>query len=120
MGLWGILFELARAVVPHAAPHVARAVVDAAKERRGGAYQRPQPANQPSNESLATAITDLERRLTIAEDRASDAEEELQAAHREIAEQWQRARKIAVGLIVWNGVFTLTLIGIVIYLLVRK
>jgi hypothetical protein len=120
MGLWAVLLELARAVVPHAAPHVARAVVDAAKERRAGAYRRPQSGNQPSNESLATAITDLERRLTIAEDRATDAEEKLDAAQREMAAQWQNARKIAIGLIVWNGAFTLTLIGIVIYLLVRK
>lgn len=121
MGFWGVLFELARAVVPHAAPHVARAVVDAAKERRANAAGAgPRPADQPGNESLLEALSYLDQRITIAEGRAAEAEEKLLAAERQMTERWEYARKLAIGLIAWNGVVTATLIALVIYMLVRR
>lgn len=121
MGFWGVLLELARAVVPHAAPHVARAVVDAAKERRATnpSFRTPS-AGQPSNQSLADAISYLERRLAAAEDKSQAAEERLLTMEREAAERWEYARKLAMGLIVWNGLVTATLIAMVIYLAVRR
>jgi hypothetical protein len=120
MGFWGVLLELARAVVPHAAPHVARVVVDAAKERRAasaaGSSQRP---DQPSNEALAEAITYLERRLSVAEEKASELEGKLLASENRMEERWQYARKLAIGAIAWNAVITALLIAILIYMLLR-
>ncbi|HLW54994.1 MAG TPA: hypothetical protein VKW06_19325 [Candidatus Angelobacter sp.] len=117
MAFWGILLELARAVVPHAAPHVARAVVDAAKERRAGTG--PRPASQPSNQSLADAISYLEGRLSSVEEKAVDLQEKLEAVEKHAAERWEYARKLAIGLLVWNGIVTAALLTIVIFMLVR-
>lgn len=119
MGFWGVLFELARAVVPHAAPHVARAVVDAAKERRGTAAGS-RSADQPTNQSLAEALSYLDHRITIAEGRAAEAEEKLLAAERQMAERWEYARKLAIGLMAWNGIVTAALIAIIIFILLRR
>lgn len=121
MGIWSVLWELARAVVPHAAPHVARAVVDAARERRSaGSSQTSQSENQPSNESLAQAISDLERHIVAAEERSAELEEKLLAVRSEIAERWQYAHKLALGLIAWNAAVTIALMVMVIYALTRK
>lgn len=122
MGLWGILLEIARAVVPHAAPHVARAVVDAAKERRAaGEAGRTLPSAQPSNESLAGALVYLEQRLSAAEERAATAEQRLALAEAEMADKWAYARKWAIGLLVWNALVTAALLSlIVILILVRR
>ena len=120
MGFWGVLLELARAVVPHAAPHVARAVVDAAKERRAANARDGSPsADQPSNESLAEAISYLERRLIMVEERAAALEERLLASEKQMIERWLYFRRIAIGLIVWNGTATAALLAIAIYLLAR-
>jgi hypothetical protein len=120
MGFWGVLLELARAVVPHAAPHVARAVVDAAKERRAAsAAGNSRSVDQPSNESLAEAISYLERRLSVVEEKASELEEKFLAAEARMAKRWEDARKLAIGVIAWNAVVTALLIAIVIYALLR-
>jgi hypothetical protein len=117
MGLWGVLFEIAKAVVPHAAPHVARAVVDAAKDRRAaGETARTQDALQPTNADLAAALNYLEQRLSAAEERAATAEQQLTLAEARMADQWATARKWAIALLVWNGAVTAGLIWLVILL----
>lgn len=107
MGLWGLLFEVVKAVVPHTAPHVARAVVNAAKERREA---RTLPGTQPSNESLAGAISYLEQRLSAAEERAAAAEQRLSLAEARMADKWASARKWGIALLAWNAVVTAGLI----------
>ena len=117
MGLWGVLFEIAKAVVPHAAPHVARAVVDAAKDRRAaGEAARTQPGLQPTNTDLAAALNYLEQRLSAAEERAATAEQKLSLAQARMADQWAMARKWAIALLAWNGAVTVGLIWLVVLL----
>jgi hypothetical protein len=114
MGFWSILLEIARAVAPHA-PHVARAVADAAKEHRtASTATRPETLPKPSNQELADAIGDLEKRLSAAEEKAEIAEQQLALAEARIADQWITARKWAIGLLVWNAVETAGLIVLVI------
>lgn len=120
MGFWGVLLELARVVVPHAAPHVARAVVDRAKERRAAESSRPAETHQPSNESLALAITYLEHRLSIAEEKASAAEELRIASEAQAAERWMQAKKVFTALIAWNALVTASLVALLIYIVVRR
>lgn len=121
MGFWGVLLELARAVVPHAAPHVARAVVDAAKERRAASSgANSSRAAQPTNETLAEAINYLERRLNAADEKTAELDERLAASQRETAARWQSARKLVLALIGWNVGITAALIGVVIYILIRR
>jgi hypothetical protein len=117
MGIWGVLWELARAVVPHAAPHVARAVADRAKERRAvGDGARTLTVPQPSNETLAAALSDHERRLSDAEERAAATEQKLDLTEARMADQWLAARKWAMILIAWNAVVTVALIVLIIML----
>jgi hypothetical protein len=113
MGLWGVLLEFARAVVPHAAPHVARAVVDAAKERRAAAEAA---RTEPSTEDLAGALTYLEQRLSAAEEKAATAEQRLSLIQAQMAGEWAIARKWLIGLLVWNAVVTAGLIWLIIVL----
>jgi hypothetical protein len=111
MGIWGVLWELARAVVPHAAPHVARAVADAAKERRAASeVARTLTVPQPSNEDLAAALSDLEHRFSMAEDRAVAAEQKLAQAEARMTEQWAEGRKWAIVFLAWNAAVTVALI----------
>jgi hypothetical protein len=120
MGLWGVLWELARAVVPHAAPHVARAVADAAKERRAaGETTRTLTVPQPSNQDLAAALSDLAHRFLDAEERVIAAEQKVSLLEERIADQWTAARKWLIALLVWNGAVTLALI-LLIVLLARR
>jgi hypothetical protein len=115
MGFWGIMWELARAVVPHAAPHVARVVADAAKERRAaGEAARTLTVPQPSNEALAAAVSDLEYRLSAAEERAATAEQRLSQADARLAGQWVAVRKWALILLAWNAAVTAALIALII------
>jgi hypothetical protein len=117
MGLWGVLFELAKAVVPHAAPHVARAVVEAAKDRRAASeIVRTQESLQPTNADLAAALNYLEQRLSAVEERAATAEQKLSLAQARMADQWATARKWAIALLAWNGALTVGLIWLVIIL----
>src|SRR5579864_6090133 len=122
MGFWGVLLELARAVVPHAAPHVARAVVDRAKERRAASDSaRREEPNQPSNESLASAISYLEQRLAAAEEKTGAVEERMRAQERHVTDRWNKAKRLFIGLIVWNAAVTAALIVVLFYVvLVRK
>jgi hypothetical protein len=115
MGFWGVLWELARVVVPHAAPHVARAVADAAKERRAASEAaRTLTVPQPRNEDLAAALSDLEHRLSIAEERAEAAEQKLSLAEARMADQWAAARKFAILLLVWNAAVTVAMITLLV------
>jgi hypothetical protein len=121
MGFWGVLLELARAVVPHAAPHVARAVVARAKERRAASESASlETPNQPSNESLASAISYLEKRLAAAEEKAAAVEEQMRAQERYALDRWNKARKLFIGLMVWNAAATAALIAVLVYLVSRK
>lgn len=120
MGFWGVLLELARAVVPHAAPHVARAVVDRAKERRAAESSRSTETPQPSNESLAHAISYLEHRLAVTEEKASAAEELRIASEARAAERWTRTKKVLTALIAWNAIVTAGLAALLIYILVHR
>lgn len=120
MGFWGILWEITKAVVPHTAPHVVRAVADRGRERR--AARQPE-VQQPSPEDLAGAISYLERRLSAAEeraatadDKASLAEERLALAEARMADKWALAAKWMLALLAWNAVLT----GILIYLLIVR
>ena len=116
MGLWGVLLEIAKAVVPHAAPHVARAVVDAAKDRRAASETVRTQEGQPTNADLAAALNYLEQRLSAAEERAATAEQKLSLAQARMADQWAAARKWAIALLAWNGAVTVGLIWLVVLL----
>src|SRR5262245_58459737 len=117
MGLWGVLLEIAKAVAPHAAPHVARAVVDAAKDRRAASEaQRTPDGLQPTAADLAAALTYLDQRLSAAEERAATAEQKLSLAEARMADQWATARKWASALLAWNGVVTAVLIWLLVLL----
>jgi hypothetical protein len=116
MGLWGVLLEIARVVVPHAAPHVARAVVDAAKERRAASEAA---RIEPSTEDLAGALSYLEQRLSAAEEKAATAERNLSLAQAQMADEWAMARKWLIGLLVWNALVTAGLIWLIV-MLARK
>jgi len=120
MGFWSILWEIARVVVPHTAPHVARAVADRTRERR--LAREPQP-DQPSTKDLAGAMAYLEKRLSVAEeragaaeDKASQAEEKLALAEARMAEKWALAAKLLLALLIWNVVIT----AILIYMLIAR
>jgi len=120
MGFWSILWEIARVVVPHTAPHVARAVADRTRERR--AARVPEP-DQPSAKDLASAISYLEKRLSAAEERAaaaeekaSLAEEKLVLAEARMADKWALAAKWMLALLIWNAVIT----AILIYVLIAR
>jgi hypothetical protein len=120
VGFWTILWEIARAVVPHTAPHVVRAVADRNKERRAAREKDP---NQPSAGDLAGAISYLDQRLSAAEEhaaaageRAAAAEERLAVAEAQMADKWAAAGKWMIALLAWNLVIT----GLVIYLLFAR
>lgn len=119
MGLWSVLLEIAKAVAPHAAPHVARAVVDRVKER-GAAVEtaRSESGLEPTNQNLADAVTYLDQRLSATEDRAAVAEQKLALVEARTADQWTSARKWAIGLLAWNVVVTAALI--VLFVLVAR
>ena len=117
MGLWGVLWEILKAVGPHAAPHVARAV----NERRAAhkAEQRVQAVAHNMAEGLATLeerVAAAETQSVAAEERAVAAEEKLSLAQSQMAEQWTATRKWMLALLVWNAVLT----AILIYVLVAR
>ncbi|HEY6271270.1 MAG TPA: hypothetical protein VIX19_04650 [Terriglobales bacterium] len=111
--------EIAKAVVPHAAPHVARAVVDAAKDRRAADAARADVSLQPTNQNIADALTYLEQRLSSADEKAAVAEQKLSLAEARMADRWATARKWAIVLLVWNTLTTAALI-VLITLLARR
>jgi hypothetical protein len=108
MGLWGVLFEIVKAVAPHAAPHVTKAVVNAAKDRR--ASKAEPEITTLSNEELASLLAALERRLTVAETREAAAEHDLEALQAEFAQKWKTASMLVMSLLAWNVLVSLLLI----------
>jgi hypothetical protein len=116
MGLWGVLWEIFKVVVPHTAPHVARAVRN--RQTAGIAERRAQAVAQgfaTMEERLAAA----EEKAAAAETSAAVAEERAAAAEDRLAQaqaQWNTVRKWMLALLVWNAVLT----AILIYVLVVR
>ena len=108
MGLWGVLFEIVKAVAPHAAPHVTKAVVNAAKDRMGG--KAAPEITTLSNEELASLLAALERRVTVAETREAAAEQDLETTQTEFARRWKTASILVVALLVWNALLTVLVV----------
>ena len=108
MGLWGLLADIAKALAPHAAPHVAKGIMDAAKDRIG-----PSNATKLAEETsaeLGRQISALQDRLSAAEDRAAAAEARTLATEAELAAQQEQFRKWIIMLLSWNAVVTILLI----------
>lgn len=113
MGLWSLLAEIAKALVPHAAPHVARGVVTLAKDRIGplAASRRVEEARvEEAKAELGRQLSDLQERLAAAEDRAATAEARALAAEAEFAAQLQQLRRWILALLAWNVVVTILVI----------
>lgn len=108
MGLWGVLFEIVKAVAPHAAPHVTKAVVNAAKDRRASKAE-PEIAAL-SNEELASLLAALERRVTVAETREAAAEQDMESIQAEFMRRWKTASILVIGLLAWNVVLTVLVV----------
>ena len=108
MGLWGLLADIAKALAPHAAPHVAKGIVAAAKDRIGpsSAIKRA----EETKDELDRQISALQQRLSSAEDRLATAENRALAAETQLAVQWQQFRKWLFVLLGWNILFTILLI----------
>jgi hypothetical protein len=119
MGLWGVLWEIVKAIGPHAAPHVARAMT-----QRKTAAAEVARRTRAAVEEVAQEFTTLEQRVAAAEaraiaaesssiaaeDRAAAAEEKLALTQAQIADQWTKARKWFIAVVVWNAVVTAVLI----------
>src|SRR5262249_14918449 len=124
MGLWGVLWEIFKVVVPHTAPHVARAVRD--RQTAGLAQRRAQAAAKEIAQGFATMEERLaaaeekadaaERSSAAAEERAAAAEGKLALALAQSAGRWNAVRKWMLALLVWNAVLT----AILIFLLVAR
>jgi hypothetical protein len=118
MGLWGVLWEIVKAVGPHAAPHVARAMTQrkntAESDRRTHAavkeiaqeFSTLEERVQASEERVAAA----ERNSIAAEERAAAAEEKLTLTQAQMAVQWSAVRKWFIILLAWNALVTALLI----------
>lgn len=116
MGLWGVLLEIVRAVTPHAAPHVAKVVVDAARERMSSREKQQDCAAQEISE-LTSRLELLEERAMAADQRAAEAEERMVRLQAESARKWASVRLWLLALLAWNAALT----GLVIYFaLARK
>jgi t-SNARE complex subunit (syntaxin) len=125
MGFWGVLWEIVKAVGPHAAPHVARAVAgrkpvtvtdrraQAAAEKIG--YMAQGLATVEERLAAAEARAEAaDRNATDAADRVAAAEDKLSQAEAQFTDSWKAARKWMLALFVWNAV----IMGILIYLVV--
>jgi hypothetical protein len=113
MGLWGVLIDILKTAATHAAPHVAKSAVDMARERMA--------ANDGARAGAATGdlnnvLAAFDQRVTVAEQRAAAAEEQLTAVQEFFARKWASARIWVIALLVWNGLLT----GLLIYLLVAR
>jgi len=116
MGLWGVLLEIVRAVTPHAAPHVAKVVVDAARERMSSREKQEDSAAQEIS-GLICRLELLEQRAIAADQRAAQAEEQLARVQAEQTRKWASVRLWLIALLAWNAALT----GLVIYFaLARK
>ena len=108
MGFWGLLADIARVLAPHAAPHVAKGIVNVAKDRIG-----PSSASKRAEETageLGRQISALQDRLSAAEDRAAAAESRTLAAEAELVAQQEQFRKWLIVLLSWNALLTILLI----------
>jgi hypothetical protein len=108
MGFWNLLGTIARAVAPHAAPHLSKAVVDAARERMGS-----RNANQPQDvnvDDLNRALATFHERLTVAEERASALETRTILAEAEVVRQRAQIKIWVVSLLAWNLLLTVLVI----------
>src|SRR5215472_4896199 len=123
MGLWGVLWEIFKVVVPHTAPHVARAVT---RQTAGIAERRAQAAAKEIAQGFATMEERLaaaeekaaaaESSAAAAEERAAAADDRLAQAQAQMAEQWNAVRKWMLALLVWNAALT----AVLIYVLVAR
>ena len=119
MGLWGVLWEIVKAIGPHAAPHVARAMT-----QRKAATAEAERRTRAAVEEVAQEFSTLEQRVQAAEmravaaestsiaaeERAAAAEEKLALTQAQIADQWTAVRKWFIILLAWNAVVTALLI----------
>ncbi|PYP85813.1 MAG: hypothetical protein DMG65_19945 [Candidatus Angelobacter sp. Gp1-AA117] len=110
MGFWGLLADIAKALAPHAAPHVAKGVVSIAKDRMGnsGGSRR---AEETATE-LGRQVVALQDRLSAVEDRAAAAEARTLAAEAELAAQHEQFKKWLIVLLGWNALLTILLIAL--------
>jgi hypothetical protein len=106
MGLWGVLWEIVKAVAPHTVPHVARAMTNAAKDRR--VEQARLPAAPVDD--LYGRVDSLEQRLEAAERRAATAEMRLAAYLDEFSRKWESSRKWIIALLAWSALLTAALL----------
>ena len=118
MGFWGVLWEIVKAVGPHAAPHVARAMTQrktvAESDQRTRAAVKEIAQEFSTLEQRVQAAEDradaAERNSIAAEERAAAAEEKLTVTQAQMADQWAAARKWFIALLAWNAVVTILLI----------
>jgi septal ring factor EnvC (AmiA/AmiB activator) len=118
MGLWGVLWEIVKAVGPHAAPHVARAMTQ--RKTVSESDQRTRAAVKEIAQEFSTLEERVqaaeeragaaERNSIAAEERAAAAEEKLTVTQAQMADQWAAARKWFIALLVWNALVTILLI----------
>lgn len=107
MGLWGVLWEIVKAVAPHTVPHVARAVTNAARDRRAEEQSRLPTA---PTDDLYSRMESLEQRLEAAQKRAAAAEIRLAAYLDEFSRKWDSGRKWIIALLAWNALVTAALL----------
>ncbi|HSM85298.1 MAG TPA: hypothetical protein VLT16_04070, partial [Candidatus Limnocylindrales bacterium] len=92
----------------------ARSAVDMARERMSATRAEPQDGDPV--EQLRRILSSFDERITVAEQRAAAAEEQLTAVQNELSRKEASARFWVIALLAWNVVMT----GLVIFLLLRK
>lgn len=107
MGLWGVLWEIVKAVAPHTVPHVARAVTNAAKDRHAAEQARLPAA---PTDDLYSRVELLEQHLEAAQRRAAAAEIRLAAYLDDLSRKWESGRKWIIALLIWNAAVTAALL----------
>jgi len=118
MGIWGVLWEIVKAIGPHAAPHVARAMTQrrtvAESDQRTRAAVKEIAQEFSTLEQRVQAALEradaAEKNSIAAEERAAAAEERLMLTQAQMADQWAAARKWFIALLAWNALVTILLI----------
>ena len=118
MAFWGVLWEIVKAIGPHAAPHVARAMTQrktvAESDQRTRAAVKEIAQEFSTLEQRVQAAEDradaAERNSIAAEERAAAAEEKLTVTQAQMADQWAAARKWFIAILAWNALVTILLI----------
>ena len=123
MGLWGVLWEIVKAIGPHAAPHVARAMTQ--RKNATEVDHRTRAAVEEISQEFSTLeqrveaaearAAAAERNSTAAEERTAAAEENFALAQAQMDAQWATARKWFIAVLLWNALVT----AILIFLLLR-